>query len=247
LEAKFASPTDFPKSFSAKSHDFDELNELIEAIDYLPVSRLRIEPFQGLLEGFKQDLQFNHHKRVFPIFSESELEDYAYHVAGTVGLCVLDLIFHHFPQQQSSTAPSLNEEVRQAGCQMGKALQYINIARDIGRDAAIDRVYLPTTWLKEAGVSPEDVVFCPSDPRVDGVRSRVLRKAKQLHDQSENAIRNLPLEVQGPLYATVKSYMEIGAALERGARPCHPDHKLRLSIPRRLVVVYKAMVVASRK
>lgn len=245
MEAKFASPTDFPKSVGPKLQNFHGLTDLIEAIDYLPVSRLRIEPLQGLLEGFKQDLQFNHHERVFPISSEAELEDYAYHVAGTVGLCVLDLIFHHFPHRQFATEPSLREKVREAGCQMGKALQYINIARDIGRDAAIDRVYLPTTWLKEAGISPEDVVFCPSDPRVDKIRSRVLLKAKKLHDQSENAIRNLPREVQGPLHATVKSYMEIGVALEHGARPCRPDHKLRLSIPRRLVVVYKAM--ASQK
>ncbi|KAJ5634787.1 phytoene synthase, partial [Penicillium herquei] len=241
LNVKFKVESEFVENKCGFSHGEVELPELKEAIDHLPASRLQLGPLLDLLEGFRLDLEFNASERTFPISTETELDRYAYHVAGTVAKCILDLVSHHFPCHSFGADSNLQDKVIEAGCEMGKALQYVNIARDIGRDAAINRVYIPTTWLKEAGLSPEDVLFCPMDPRIQKFRSRLLAKAHYLHDQAEVSIRKLPLEVQGPLRATVQSYMEIGSALESGAQPRRPYHKLRLSIPRRLFVVYKAM------
>ncbi|KAJ6035914.1 phytoene synthase, partial [Penicillium herquei] len=240
LDVKFKLESELVEDEGDCSHEV-ELSELKEAIEHLPVSRLRLGPLRDLLEGFRLDLQFNAFERTFPISTEMELDRYAYHVAGTVAICILDLVSHHFPCHTFAADSNLQDRVVEAGCEMGKALQYVNIARDIGRDAAINRVYIPTTWLKEAGLSPEDVLFCPTDPRIQNARSRLLAKANYLHERAQDSIRKLPSEVQGPLRATVESYMEIGTALENGAQPHRPYQKLRLSIPRRLFVVYKAM------
>lgn len=118
----------------------------------------------------------------FPIATEADLDEYGSQVAGTVGQLCLALIVHHhvYPsssassssssppsapakstnknQKQGGMAPSQLEKVAAAANEMGIALQYVNIARDIAVDAAIGRVYLPTIWLEEVDLRPEMVV-----------------------------------------------------------------------------------------
>ncbi|KAJ5210168.1 hypothetical protein N7472_000307 [Penicillium cf. griseofulvum] len=214
---------------------------LIEAIDGLPTSRLRTEPLQYLFEDFRLALKFDASQDILRIVTEADMDSYAFHVAGTVAESILDLLSHHFPHHALVVNPSFRQEVFTPGIQMGKALQYINIARDTHRDAAIGRVYLPTALLKEVGISPKDLIFCQLDPRIDRIRSHVLARVRELHDSSEGKIQCLLLEMQGPLHATVKRYMEIGATLKRGARLSQSNQKLRLSTPRRLIVAYKRL------
>ena len=38
-------------------------------------------------------------------------------------------------------------------CDLGVAMQLTNIARDVGEDARMGRIYLPLDWLNEAGMS----------------------------------------------------------------------------------------------
>ncbi|KAI9038986.1 phytoene synthase [Aspergillus affinis] len=241
LLLKFAHAREFREKIGASALGLGGPAELIEAIDKLPVSRLTIQPLQSLLEGFRFDLSFDAKTNTFPIAHESDLDRYSYHVASTVARCILDLVFHHFSTHPSATDPSLRRKVAFAAEQMGKALQYVNVARDIGRDAAIDRVYLPTSWLNEIGLCPADVIFCPSDPRMERLRYRLITRAKSLYSESEVAFQYLPIQVQGPLRATVASYMEIATVLEKGVRPRRPNQKLKLSFGRRLVVAYMAM------
>lgn len=69
--------------------------------------------------------------------------------------------------------------------------------------------YLPTNWLKGAGLSPADVICSPLSPSLDQLRARVLAQAKHYHDLAVWAIQYLPVVVQGSLCATVEGYMEI--------------------------------------
>lgn len=237
LKFKFAAPSNFHRNVSTLT----EPPELIEAIDHLPVSRMCIEPLESLLEGFQIDLNFDADHGAFPIGTEANLDTYAFHVAGTVAICIVDLVTHHFPDHPCATDATLRRDVVAAAGIMGKALQYVNIARDISCDASINRCYLPTTWLKEKGLSPTNVIAYSTNPRQESVRDRVLAKASQFHVSSREAISALPLEVQGPIRVVVESYMEIGEALRRGVRPRHTDKKLKLSLGRRLMVAYRAM------
>lgn len=101
----------------------------------------------------------NQTKTHWPITDEPALRAYGAQVAGTVGELCLSLISHH--ARAPITPPSRRAEIAAAAGRMGVALQYVNIARDVGVDTAMGRVYLPRTWLAEArggGLSPEDVV-----------------------------------------------------------------------------------------
>lgn len=156
---------------------------------------------------------------------------------------MLGLVVHHFPDHQFAVNVFLRRRVVDAGERMAQALQYTNVARDIARDAAISRVYLPTTWLKQQGLGPAGVLASPTDLRLELVRDRVLDRANFLSTSAREEIKFLPEEVQGPFLATVDSYLEIGVALRRGMKPRTLGDKLRLPLGTRLWVVYRAMAL----
>lgn len=235
LETRFKAKSDYHVKEDTK------YLELSEAIKHLPATRMHIESLLKLLEGFRTDSHFDAKANVFPIQSEGDLDSYAYHVAGTVAASMIDLIIHHYPNHTLATNSTMRCQVLEAMVRIGQALQLVNIARDIERDVLIGRVYLPTTWLKQENITPTDVIRGQHSATIERLRGRMLDKAQGLHDRSMIAVTSLPVEVQGPLRALVENYMEIGAALKRGNRP-RPGEKLKLTLWRRFLVTYRAMM-----
>ncbi|XRM37017.1 hypothetical protein ABZX51_000509 [Aspergillus tubingensis] len=211
---------------------------LLSSIEHLPVERLSIEPLQGLLKGFETDLEFNTSNTKSPILTESDLERYAYRVAGTVAESVIHLaVAHDRPQNLDKHT---HQQTITAGALMGQALQYVNIARDIQRDAEIGRVYIPTTWLEAKGLIPAKVLDYPTDPQVQSLRIRLLDHADEWYRLTEAAIGRLPLEAQGPIRVTVESYMKIGRLLRQLNAP-RTNGKMKVPLWRRLKVAYGAL------
>ncbi|KAE9370613.1 hypothetical protein N431DRAFT_426977 [Stipitochalara longipes BDJ] len=212
------------------------------ALRLLPTHLLPYGPLYELLEGFKTDLEFHESNfakalRTYPIANEHDLEVYAARVAGTVAELCLELVFHH---ADSTTTSAQRETLIQSGGRMGIALQYVNIARDISTDAAIERVYLPTSWLKGQGLKPEDVLKTPGSTKVELLRTRLLDKAFGIYREAQPALAQLPIDARAPMRVAVESYMEIGRVLrEKG----YKLKKGRATVPiwRRLAVAWKAL------
>lgn len=123
---------------------------------------------------------------------------------------------------------------------MGIALQYVNISRDISVDASNGRVYIPTTWLKEEGLTPEDIIKTPTSSNAENLRQRLLNKAFEIYHEAKEAIEQLPAEARGPMRVAVESYVEIGRVLRQ------PGYKVkagRATVPkmRRLRVAWSAL------
>ncbi|PHH77136.1 hypothetical protein CDD80_904 [Ophiocordyceps camponoti-rufipedis] len=230
---------------------------LSSSIALLPVSRLSIEPLDSLLLGFETDLEFSQagsgNGDGWPIATERDLETYAYRVAGTVAASLLSLVLYHYPlddddgqQRQGTTGDNDDDDdddgrrgIVTAGAKMGQALQYVNIARDVGRDAAIGRVYLPQTWLRQEGLDAASVVARPRDGPMAKLQGRMLDKAKRAYRATEAVMDELPVEVRGPIRTVVESYMAIaGSVLADGLRE---KGKLKLPWWRRLIVARRAM------
>ena len=124
---------------------------------------------------------------------------------------------------------------------MGRALQLVNIARDIGVDARdLGRVYIPTTWLKKAGLTPEDVCADPDRPEMGALRQRLLDLAFEFYGAARPAIEMLPPTARAPMRVAVESYMEIGRTLRR---PGYRVKAGRATVPvwRRLYVAWMAL------
>ncbi|KAJ5113870.1 Bifunctional lycopene cyclase/phytoene synthase [Penicillium angulare] len=215
-------------------------SQLLSSIALLPASRLSLSPILELLAGFEMDLGFSVDEQRFPIASEVDLEQYAQRVAGTVAVSLLKLVFHHYPD--SGIPSAAQEKTILAGERMGQALQYINIARDIKRDAAINRVYLPSSWLEQEGLEPRDVIENPDDPRLAKLEERMINKAEKLHESSVQAIDKLPREVRGPVKTTVESYMMIGEMVrKRRLSSRMTEEKLKVPLWRRLSLAWREM------
>jgi 15-cis-phytoene synthase/lycopene beta-cyclase len=226
------------------------------ALLQLPTSRLSSKHLYDLLKGFEMDLGFQTSKgaiaSAFPIKSEYDLDIYSSRVAGTVAALCIELVFFHYPGEAS---PALQEEILDAGNTMGIALQYTNIARDISTDALLQRVYLPTSWLKEENLTPEQAmqVFTIMDAKAtlgpedqifmskfERLRKRLLDRSFALYEDSRSAIDKLPSEVRGPMRVATESYMEIGRTLRQ---PGYRVRKGEATVDgwRRLAVAWKAL------
>ncbi|PYH67439.1 terpenoid synthase [Aspergillus vadensis CBS 113365] len=217
----------------------EKYERLYQSMSHLSLSRLTESSIYDLLEGFETDLAFDPKKGASPIRSDSCLDRYAGFVAGAVGTLVLDLVLFHHGHDYTENVPRLGRAAKE----MGKAMQCVNIARDIHRDAAIGRVYIPTTWLDEVGLTPGDVLEHPNIPIMYGLQERMLQKADGYYQVSREAIEELPRGVRGPLRATVESYMDIGRLLrEQKGTSLARASKMRVPLMRRLKVGWLAML-----
>lgn len=99
-------------------------------------------PFFDMIEGQRRDLAFEQPKTL------ADLEEYAYYVAGSVGLMLLPILH---------ARASVPEELKQSGIDLGIAMQITNILRDVGEDLDNGRVYLPVESMRAAHYSRRDL------------------------------------------------------------------------------------------
>ena len=106
--------------------------------------------------GMEMDLQRfppEESGEVAALESESDLDLYAYHVAGCVGEFWTELQVAHL-RALAHWDLSL---FREKGVRFGKGLQMTNILRDVDRDLSIGRCYFPRPRLEAACVSVDEL------------------------------------------------------------------------------------------
>ena len=154
---------------------------------------------QALIEGLAWDAGGRRYETL------SDLTAYAARVAGSVGAMMAVLM-------GVRAAPILAR-----ACELGVAMQFTNIARDVGEDARAGRLYLPLAWMREAGLDPEQFLADPRpSPALQGVVARLLAVAEGLYARSEPGIGGLPLDCRPAIRAARLIYAEIGRDLEAG-------------------------------
>jgi len=152
----------------------------------------------ALLEGFAWDAQGRRYHTL------EDVHDYAARVAGSVGAMMCWLM-----------------GVRQAhtlarACELGVAMQLTNIARDVGTDARMGRLYLPRQWLAEAGLNADRWLANPHcTPALQSVVERLLQEADQLYERATQGIADLPADCRRAILAARLIYAEIGQELRR--------------------------------
>lgn len=152
----------------------------------------------ALLEGFRWDLEGRRYETL------SELLGYCARVAGTVG-AMMSLVMDTRSPRAIARA-----------CELGAAMQLTNIARDVGEDASMGRIYLPLSWLREAGIDPESWLRAPAfEPGIARAVARLLRAADDLYRRAEHGIAALPRDCRPAIRAARLVYAEIGREVER--------------------------------
>ena len=154
---------------------------------------------EALLEGLAWDAEGRRYETL------PELYAYAARVAGTVGVMMTLVMGQRTP------------EIVARACDLGVAMQLTNIARDVGEDARAGRLYLPLSWLREAGIDPDAWLAKPVFTReIAEIVRRLLDAADALYGRATLGIKNLPLACRPGIYAARALYAEIGRELERG-------------------------------
>jgi phytoene synthase len=123
------------------------------------------------------------------------LERYCYRVASCVGILCIGIF------------GDASEPAQRYAHHLGLALQYTNILRDVGEDAARERVYLPIDLLERHGLGEQDALRCTYD-------RRFLAMAEEFADIAESEYQKawaelaripdlrplLPAEIMGRTY-----------------------------------------------
>ena len=105
---------------------------------------------------------------------------------------------------------------------LGIAMQLTNISRDIQEDAENARVYLPESWLRDAGLSSSQILAKEFDQRVVKVAERLLNTAEAHYRSGEQGLDLLPWQTAVAVYAARLIYAEIGYGVrQRGLAAIH--------------------------
>jgi len=86
--------------------------------------------------------------------SLEDLDRYTYLVAGCVGEFWTDITAAHTPALSKWDRARMSE----LGVRFGKALQMVNVLRDVPRDLRTGRCYVPADMLANVGLEPEDLL-----------------------------------------------------------------------------------------
>jgi len=178
-----------------------------EVVSYFDIPRALPE---ALLEGFQWDAEERRYQTL------SNLTAYA----ARVGAARLHEYRHH-RADRCGNASCIRMETRGANalaraCDLGVAMQFSNIARDIGEDARAGRVYLPLDWLAEEGIDVDVWLADPKfNPAIGRVVGRLLGEADKLYSRVAAGVAVLPKGCQPGINAARYLYSEIGREVER--------------------------------
>jgi 15-cis-phytoene synthase len=140
---------------------------------HIAAFRLPRQPFEDVIDGVERDLD----RPRFRTFDD--LRGYCLRVASAVGLVCIEIFGY------------TNAECRRYAIDLGIALQLTNILRDLGRDLAAGRLYLPLEDLERFGVTEDDL----RAGRLTGrVRALLEFESKRARDYYARAARELPRE-----------------------------------------------------
>nr|AKR17054.1 lycopene cyclase/phytoene synthase [Sporobolomyces pararoseus]UGY86997.1 bifunctional lycopene cyclase-phytoene synthase [Sporobolomyces pararoseus]UGY87003.1 bifunctional lycopene cyclase-phytoene synthase [synthetic construct] len=209
-------------------------------LTFLPITR---GPLEELLTGFETDLSFiasaleekeKKKNNDLPIKTDQDLMDYSSNVASSVAdLCVQLVFAHSTPSSSSASSTSSDESKKRetllAARKMGKALQLVNIARDVPADQKINRMYLPSR---------------PIDSPIETLteeRRRLLKLAKEMAEESRVAIEGLPQEARGGIRAACDVYLSIGKAVEEALKDGRIEERARVGKFTRAKTAWRAL------
>ncbi len=180
----------------------------------------------ALIEGLAWDAAGRRHHTI------ADARAYAARVAGSVG-AMMTLIMGR-----------RDHESLAAACDLGIAMQFTNIARDVGEDARAGRLYLPLTWLAAEAIDPDAFLAAPQFTQaIARVIAKLLDQAETFYDRAYPGIARLPLDCQPGIHAARMIYRAIGHSLARNGHDAITT-RARVSTPRKLGLASLAITSA---
>jgi farnesyl-diphosphate farnesyltransferase len=182
----------------------------------------------NIIRGQSNDLEtFATPGQIIALPNAAALEDYIYLVAGCVGEWWTRICFHHLPKYSGMQ----EQDLTHIADSFGKALQLVNILRDMQADLAAGRCYLPADELAEHGVSAADLRENPE--RAQPVADHWLARARRLLEQARFYIG--AVRIRRIRLACYLPWRLAGKTLDLLERQSPLSTRVKLKVPRSAV------------
>ena len=169
LEIKKEIFSEFKRDFENKNLNNQIIKDIWSVIDNENISKqIIIDLFDGVETDLKEKVVIN---------SKKDLLVYSYRVAGTVGLMM------------SKILKVKNKEALKGAIDLGIAMQFTNIARDVCEDKARNRQYIDHDFLAIQEIISESQIF---------------------YENSFNSISNIPIRSRFSVIVARRIYRKIG-------------------------------------
>ena len=174
----------------------DDLSHPIN--EFFTSHNLSIKILGDLVDGLVKD------QTDVRIKNEKELIQYAYQVAGTVGLMMSPLIMVN------------NNKANKHAIDLGIAMQLTNIARDIYEDALMNRIYLPQDWISNTDISELTNISSNKDLiQIKGAIKRLILLSETYYKNGFAGMRYIPLKTRLAIFFAAKIYRAIGQKIKK--------------------------------
>lgn len=224
-----------------------------------PVSAESSSPLRAKLRDPAFDIDQH-----LPIKTTEDLMQYADNVAGSIAAAICYLSWSiltsptdpahalrpvdaltwtaavHSGQTVQDPTPVVTEGIHTVSKarEMGRALQLVNVSRDIAKDALIGRLYVPIS-LFESAKSIMAVLLPDTRPSYAPYTSKLLDLADVMRAASIPATAHLPRTARGGVRAMAASYFEIASAVRRNGGEVE-DGGIRVAKWRRALAAARA-------
>lgn len=160
------------------------------------------QSFYDMLLGQEMDWAFQQPE------TQTELEEYSYYVAGSVGLMLLPIL---------SDCP---DEIRSQAIQLGEAMQITNILRDIGEDFNNQRIYLPKEIMERFDVSLNSLEKGIINDSFIELWEYEAARAEQLYSKAQTMLHTIHKDCQEALLLSIYFYKEILNSVRQSNYQC---------------------------
>ena len=220
----------------SNEHEAELLRNVSDVVDglqvYSPEDQERmLECLEIIVGGQLLDIErfgpANEGGNISALQNEEELDDYTFRVAGCVGVFWTKMSLAHLIK----LPPEDEALFMERGIRFGKALQMINILRDIPEDLRFGRCYIPESSLESIGLKPKDLL---NDEHLDTFRPLYNRYLDLTNEHLEAAtayIRMIP-ETQFRLKASCMLPVLVGqrtVTLLREGNILNSDERIKVT------------------
>jgi 15-cis-phytoene synthase len=158
--------------------------------------------------------------------NEDDLLAYAFGVAGSVGYMMRPLL------------GCSDAKANHAAVALGIAMQLTNIARDIGEDARIGRIYVPANWHKNAKLDFLLQNTTDASSTAQQWAKRLLTLADVYYTQAEAGLHYLPFGSRLAVRAALCMYRHIGEEVKKIAPGNYLKQRAHLSRSKKIYLLF---------
>ena len=181
LEKKYSRINEWRNEFEKALIGGDSKYSLLNNVNLIIKKfSIPVEPFFDLIKGMEMDLKKNRYNTF------TELMDYCFNVASTVGLMSIEIFGYNNPR------------TKDFAINLGIALQLTNILRDIKTDAQHGRIYIPLEDLRRFNYSENDLLSFRYNDDFIKLMKHECERARYFYDEAN---RSLSKEDKGLMFA----------------------------------------------